>query len=114
MKAELRSRPERRISPASAVTWLLISAAFCAIGCSAARDTELPLGHSDTNVLLLTLCTLRADHLVSYGYPKNTSPQLDRLARTGVLFEEVLAPAPWTRASMAAMITGLYPRSLDI
>jgi choline-sulfatase len=114
MNSELRFRPERRTSPASAAAWLLISAAFCTIGCSAARDTDLPLGHSDTNVLLLTLCTLRADHLSSYGYPKNTSPQLDRMARNGVLFEEVLAPAPWTRASMAAMITGLYPRSLEI
>jgi arylsulfatase A-like enzyme len=86
----------------------------CAIGCGSGRDTAQPLGHRETNVLLLTLCTLRADHLGSYGYPKDTSPRLDRLAREGVLFEEVLAPAPWTRASIAAMITGLYPRSLEI
>ncbi|MBW2289025.1 MAG: sulfatase [Deltaproteobacteria bacterium] len=114
MNPEVQADPERRTSPAPAVGWLLVSVAFCTVACSAARDTDLPLGLGDTNVLLLTLCTLRADHLVSYGYPKNTSPQLDRLARTGVLFEKVLAPAPWTRASMAAMITGLYPRSLEI
>jgi arylsulfatase A-like enzyme len=114
MKPEVRPAPERGSSPASAISWLLIGVAFCAIGCGSGRDAELPLDHRETNVLLLTLCTLRADHLGSYGYPTNTSPRLDRLAREGVLFEEVLTPAPWTRASIAAMITGLYPRSLEI
>ncbi len=67
-----------------------------------------------TNVLLVTLCTVRADHLGAYGYERDTSPNLDALARQGVLFEKVLTPSPWTRPSIASSITGLYPRSLAI
>jgi arylsulfatase A-like enzyme len=70
--------------------------------------------HSKTNVLMLTLCTLRADHLGSYGYERNISPNLDRLAAEGYRFERVLAQAPWTKSSIAAIITGMYPRSLQI
>jgi len=67
-----------------------------------------------TSVLWLTLCTLRADHLGSYGYARDVSPAIDSLARRGVLFENALTAAPWTRASIAAASTGLYPRTLDI
>ncbi|UCG31881.1 MAG: sulfatase [Phycisphaerales bacterium] len=70
--------------------------------------------HSRTNVLWLTICTLRADHLGTYGYKHPVSPTIDALARRGVLFEQALAAAPWTRPSMAAAMTGLYPRSLNI
>jgi arylsulfatase len=70
--------------------------------------------HSRTNVLWLTICTLRADHLGAYGYEHPVSPTIDALARKGVLFEHTLAPAPWTRPSVAATMTGLYPRSLNI
>jgi arylsulfatase A-like enzyme len=114
MKPEVRPIRERRSIPVAAITWLGVALACYAIACGSGRGAELPLSHRETNVLLLTLCTLRADHLGSYGYPKSTSPRLDGLAREGVLFEEVLTPAPWTRASIAAMITGLYPRTLEI
>jgi len=63
---------------------------------------------------MLTLCTLRADHLGSYGYERDVSPNIDRLAAGGFRFERVLAQAPWTKSSIAAMITGMYPRSLNI
>jgi arylsulfatase A-like enzyme len=77
-------------------------------------DSTRPLHHSHTNVLLLTVCTLRADHLGAYGYPYDVSPFIDSLAEKGVLFERVLTAAPWTRPSIAAAITGLYPRTLNI
>ena len=70
--------------------------------------------HTHTDVLWVTVCTLRADHLGSYGYEQPTSPHLDALARRGVLFERVLAPAPWTRPSMAGMSTGVHPRALGV
>jgi arylsulfatase A-like enzyme len=70
--------------------------------------------YSRTNVLWFTICTLRADHLGAYGYEYPVSPAIDALARKGVLFEHTLAPAPWTRPSVAAAATGLYPRSLNI
>lgn len=60
-------------------------------------------------VVLVTIDTLRADHLSSYGFAKKTTPRLDAFAEDGMLFERATVPAPWTAPSMAAMITGRYP-----
>ena len=46
------------------------------------------------SVLLITVDTLRADHLSSYGHPQRTSPNVDALAASGVLFERAVAAAP--------------------
>ncbi len=61
------------------------------------------------NVVLIVLDTLRADHLGAYGYPRDTSPNLDDLAGEGVLFKNAFSQAPWTSASIASLLTGLYP-----
>jgi arylsulfatase len=72
-------------------------------------------GHFERpNVLLLSIDTLRADHLGCYGYERNTSPRLDELARRSVRFEEAWAPAPWTLPSHAGLLTGVHPRDLGI
>ncbi|MBI4004253.1 MAG: sulfatase [Candidatus Omnitrophica bacterium] len=60
------------------------------------------------NVLLIVMDTTRADRLSSYGYPRNTTPHLDRFAQEGVLFEQASATAPWTLPSHASLFTGLY------
>jgi arylsulfatase A-like enzyme len=62
-------------------------------------------------ILLLSLDTLRADHLGLYGYEHSTSPVLDNLASEGVVFEDASSPAPWTLPAHASMLTGLYPLS---
>ena len=59
------------------------------------------------NILLISIDTLRADHLSSYGYGRETSPALDRLAENGVLFERAIAPTSWTLPSHLSMLTGL-------
>ena len=61
------------------------------------------------NVLFITLDTLRADHLSSYGYQRATSPNLDRLARQGVIFDAAFANSSWTLPSHASMFTGYLP-----
>jgi arylsulfatase A-like enzyme len=61
------------------------------------------------NVLFITLDTLRADHVSAYGYARATTPNLDRFARKGVLFEHAFSNAPWTLPSHASMLTGRYP-----
>ncbi len=61
------------------------------------------------NVLLITIDTLRADHLGAYGYARPTSPALDRLAADGALFEQGWAHAPSTRYSMPAILVGRHP-----
>ncbi len=66
----------------------------------------------DFNVILLTIDTTRADHLGMYGYQRPTSPNLDKLAADGTVFEDSWAHAPSTRYSMPAILTGRYP--LDV
>lgn len=60
-------------------------------------------------VLLLSLDTLRADHLGVYGYERFTSPVIDTLAREGVVFEDASSTASWTLPSHASILTGLNP-----
>ena len=64
------------------------------------------------NVLLLILDTVRAQDLSLYGYARETSPELERLASTGVAFDRAIAPAPWTLPSHASMFTGVAPDRL--
>jgi len=62
-----------------------------------------------TNILLITVDALRPDHLGCYGYPKPTSPNIDALAKDGVVFEHAMAPKGSTWPSLASILTGLYP-----
>lgn len=57
-------------------------------------------------MLLVSIDSLRADHLGCYGYPRDTSPTIDRLAREGVRFANALTPSSWTLPSHASMLTG--------
>jgi arylsulfatase A-like enzyme len=75
-----------------------------------ARFAPLPPGlPPDTNVVLITVDALRADHLGAYGYGRPTSPALDAIAAEGVVFENAWAHAPSTRYSIPAILTGRYP-----
>lgn len=61
------------------------------------------------HILLITIDTLRRDHLGSYGYPRSTSPFMDSLAKKGVRFELVVTPMPLTCPSHASILTSLHP-----
>jgi arylsulfatase A-like enzyme len=63
----------------------------------------------DLNLLFVLIDTLRADRLSSYGYARQTSPNLDRLAATGIRFARQMSQSSWTKCSMASLWTGLYP-----
>lgn len=81
---------------------------------SAGRDAEPGDAgdpHGGWNLLFVSLDTLRADRLGSYGHDRPTSPSLDALAARGVRFATAVAQAPWTRPSHRSMFTGLYPVS---
>lgn len=84
------------------------------LGLAAAPDagqvSTAPGGCARTpNIVLISIDTLRADHLSAYGYGRPTSPALDALAAQGVRFEHAVAQASWTLPSMASVLTGLYP-----
>jgi len=72
---------------------------------------ELPAG---TNILFITVDTLRADHLSSYGYPRQTSPAIDRLAAEGARFDQASSQWPKTTPSFASMFTSSYAKDNGI
>ena len=69
---------------------------------------------SDLNVMFILIDTLRADRLGTYGYERDTSPTLDRLAASGVRFDRHLSQSSWTKASMASLWMGLNPKRTGI
>jgi arylsulfatase A-like enzyme len=65
------------------------------------------------NVLLIVMDTVSAQHMSLYGYSRDTTPNLARLARQGVRFEHARSTAPWTLPSHASMFTGRWPHDLS-
>jgi len=61
------------------------------------------------NVLLISVDTLRADHVGAYGYQRATTPNLDRIFAAGVVYENAYSTASYTPPSVASMLTGLLP-----
>jgi len=66
------------------------------------------------NLILISIDTLRADRLGAYGYDRATSPAMDALARSGVLFETAIAEACWTLPSHVTLMSGLPPAIHDV
>ena len=81
---------------------LVVMASVTVAGCS--RSFPPP-----TNLLLVTVDTLRADRLGCYGYQKAETPHVDALAGKGVLFEQTIAQVPVTLPSHASLLTGTFP-----
>ena len=79
-----------------------------------AEDIARLSERNDVNILFVLIDTLRADRLGSYGYARDTSPTLDRLAASGVRFSRHLSQSSWTKASMASLWTGLYPNRTGV
>jgi arylsulfatase A-like enzyme len=97
--------------------WLALMACLTQLaGCT---ENEPPLGEplspenslAHHNLILINIDTLRADHLGSYGYRRDTSPFLDQLASEGILFEQARANSSFTRESVSALMTGRLPTS---
>jgi arylsulfatase A-like enzyme/tetratricopeptide (TPR) repeat protein len=61
------------------------------------------------SVVLVSIDTLRADHLALYGYARGRTPTLDRLGREGIVFDDVYSHVPLTLAAHASLLTGLIP-----
>jgi arylsulfatase A-like enzyme/Flp pilus assembly protein TadD len=64
---------------------------------------------SDLNLMVITLDTIRADRIGAYGYQPAETPNIDRLAATGILFENCYAPVPITLPAHCSIFTGRYP-----
>lgn len=85
--------------------------ALLALAVLLAATTALPSGTeaSRPNLLILTIDTLRADRLSSYGYERPTSPNLDRLIASGIRFTQARTVEPLTGPALCSMMTSRYP-----
>jgi len=82
----------------------LLCLVLAASGLACGSDERKPL-----NILLISVDTLRPDHLGYGGSPRPVSPNIDRLAREGVVFTRACSQSGWTLPSMATILTGRYP-----
>jgi len=80
-----------------------------ALGCFFAEYTKYHPMWGRTNVLVITVDTLRSDHLGAYGYDKIKTPAIDGLAKNGTLFKTAISQAPLTLPSHVSMFTSTYP-----
>jgi arylsulfatase A-like enzyme len=83
------------------LVWLL---AWAVAACGPPDPTPGP-----SHVVLVSIDTLRADHLGAYGYDRPTSPHLDALASEGTLFWNASSTSPWTLPAHASLLTGRWP-----
>ena len=79
-----------------------------ALACGGGADPRPP------DVVLIVVDTLRADRLSCYGYERETSPRLDRLAAQGVRYARAQSQAPWTTPSIGSLMTSRFPTELGI
>ncbi|MFP6662984.1 MAG: sulfatase [Deltaproteobacteria bacterium] len=75
------------------------------------RPARRPAGPAPTFILLFLVDTLRADHLGTYGYDRDTSPHIDALAKEALVFENVVAQSSWTTPAVASILTGVNPET---
>ena len=81
---------------------------FFVIGKSSEAKEDLP------NILLFTVDACRPDHFGCYGYNRNTTPNIDKLAKEGVLFTRAFSQSAWTTPGMISLFTSLYPPTHDV
>ena len=82
--------------------------AFSALGCGGEPENR------PQNLIIISIDTLRADHMSLYGYPRRTTPSIDAFARRATTFDRAIAPWPKTAPSMVSMFSGRYPHSTGV
>lgn len=85
---------------------LVATALVALLGCRAPQPPP--------NVVLVVIDTLRADHVGAHGSDLGLTPELDRLARQGVVFDNAVATSSWTRSSVASMLTSRYAGTIGV
>ncbi|MBU1863078.1 MAG: sulfatase-like hydrolase/transferase [Candidatus Omnitrophica bacterium] len=63
--------------------------------------------------MLITICSLRSDHLSCNGYRRNTTPHIDQFIEKAVYFKRCYTPIPWTDPSIKSLMTGIHPHYYD-
>jgi arylsulfatase A-like enzyme/Tfp pilus assembly protein PilF len=91
-----------------ALAWI-VSAQLIVCGCGQRSHSDARLRFSRAPIVLVSIDTLRADHLGAYGYRAASTPVLDRFARDGIVFDDVYSQCPLTLPSHTSLLTGRLP-----
>lgn len=97
------------MKPPSLLVPVILLGILLPAGCRGTRE-----GETRPDIFLITVDTLRADHLGCYGYPRDTSPGIDRFAREALLFERCLSHATETRTSFGSILSGFLPHETQV
>src|SRR3989344_4556999 len=104
--------PEKSRTVRRYVVWALAVGAVLALAVSLWQNGSLDRivrSQKSYNVIMISIDTLRADHLGLYGYSRDTSPNLDKFAQESLVFEQAIAQAPFTLPSWTSIFTSEYP-----
>jgi len=101
------ARGSRTLADGLGIAAALLLAAACGPAVDDGADDDPPR----PNVLLVSVDTLRPDHLGCYGYERDTSPVIDRLAAEGARFETVVSSTSWTLPAHVTLFTALPPEA---
>jgi len=93
---------------------LSISVAVCLALAACSKPPREETLCAKCNVVLISMDTVRADRLGTYGHTRPTSPNVDRLAASSLVFENAISQTAWTLPGHGAMMTGLYPSRLGV
>lgn len=77
-------------------------------------SNKVESNQTSTNIILITIDTVRADHIGCYGYKKKLTPNIDYLFTKGILFENTITTAPITLPAHASILTGKYPYKIKV
>jgi arylsulfatase len=89
------------------VAGVALGVASCLVACG--RRGGSALLPRNTNIVIIVLDAARPDHMGCYGYPRDTTPTIDRLAAQSLVFESHFAAATYTETSTASLFTSQYP-----
>ena len=103
---------KKYLVPAALLTVVVIAAVWILSGTLGIKTGPGISGDlSGHNLIIIAIDALRADHLGCYGYHRDTSPFIDRLARQGIVFNRALSNSSFTQESVAVILTGRLPSS---
>ena len=85
----------------SIVLFVLAAGLLLQLGCGKQNEPQY--------VIVILMDAVRPDHVGCYGYTRDTTPRIDRLAEDGVVFEDAVAQAPWTLPSLATILSSTFP-----
>lgn len=110
--AAIRLRDAVVVSVALCLAGVVACAFFVLTPVTIATIEKKPVKGS--NIVFITVDTLRADHLPCYGYPHIRTPAVDSIAASGIVFEKAFSTTSWTLPAFATLMTGRTPRASHV